>query len=177
MGKRIGAALLLATVLGASDGWAGSEGVGEVLAVAVPAAALGMTALERDLPGGYQLLSSLAATAAVTYGLNLAIDKETPDGDDGAFPSGHTSIAFAGATYLHRRYGWHYGVPAYGAAAVVGWSRIDSDHHDLTDVLGGAALGAGVAFLLTDRLEEVSVTPLLDSRGSIAGVRVGTSWQ
>jgi membrane-associated phospholipid phosphatase len=176
MGIRLVVALLVAGVFGVSNGWAGSAGVGEVLAVAVPVAALGVTALERDLPGGYQLLSSLATTAVVTYGLNLAIDKETPAGDDGAFPSGHTSIAFAGATYLQRRYGWHWGVPAFGAAAVVGWSRIDSDHHDLTDVVGGAVIGAGVAFLLTDRKEQVSVAPWLDSHGTVAGVRVSTPW-
>lgn len=170
-------AVVVASVLGTCSAWAASEGVGEVLAVAVPLASLGVTALEHDLPGGYQLVTSLVATAATTYGLNLAIDKETPSGDDGAFPSGHSAMAFAGATYLQRRYGWRYGVPAYAAACAVGWSRIDSDHHDFSDVAGGAAIGVGVTFLLTDRKEEVSVAPWLDSRGTVAGVRISTPWQ
>ncbi len=176
MGKRIWLVLVLVGLLGSRDGWAGSEGVGEVVAVAIPLAGLGVIALDHDLSGGYQLLASLATTAAVTYGLNEAIDKETPEGDDGAFPSGHSAISFAGATYLQRRYGCRYGIPAYAAAAFVGWSRIDSDRHDLADVLGGAALGTGLAFLLTDR-KEVSVAPLLDRRGIVAGVQVSTPWQ
>ena len=177
MGKKIVSVLVLAGMLSVQEGWAGSEGVGNVLTVAIPMAALGVSALDHDLTGGYQLLTSLGTTAVATYGLNVAIDKKTPDGEDGAFPSGHSAISFAGATYLQRRYGWHYGLPAYGAAALVGWCRIDSDRHDLTDVLGGAALGTGLAFLLTDRKEEVSVAPLLDSQGSVAGVQVSTPWQ
>lgn len=177
MNKKVVLGLVLIGMLSGQQGWAGSEGAGEALTAAIPLAALGVSALHHDLTGGYQLASSLAATAVATYGLNLAIDKQTPEGEDGAFPSGHSAISFAGATYLQRRYGWHYGLPAYGAAAVAGWSRVAADRHDLVDVLGGAALGAGLALLLTDRQDPVAVAPWLDSQGRVAGVQVSTPWQ
>lgn len=179
MGKKmIGLALALLLLGSGREGWAGSEAAGEVLAAAIPVTALGVSALHGDRAGGCQLLATLATTAVATYGLNLAIDKETPEGDDdGAFPSGHSAISFAGAGFLHRRYGLRFGGPAYGAAALVGLSRIEADRHDLVDVLGGAALGVGAAFLLTDRLEAVTVSPWLDSRGAVAGVQVTTPWE
>jgi membrane-associated phospholipid phosphatase len=45
------------------------------------------------------------------------VDRERPDGGGLSFPSGHTS----GASYLHYRYGWKYGLPTYLAEAAVGW--------------------------------------------------------
>ena len=55
------------------------------------------------------------------------IRKERPEGRNlfDAFPSGHTSAAFSGASFIQRRYGWKYGKYAYILAAVVGVSRVD----------------------------------------------------
>ena len=39
-------------------------------------------------------------------------------------PSIHSAVAFAGASYIQRRYGWKFGAPAYALAVDVGWSRI-----------------------------------------------------
>ena len=86
---------------------------GDVGLIALPAAAAGMTVLNGDREGAKQLGMALLSTAAVTGGLKLSIREKAPNGDDHAFPSGHTSIAFAGASFLQRRYGWGYGAPAY----------------------------------------------------------------
>jgi membrane-associated phospholipid phosphatase len=64
------------------------------------------------------------------------------------FPSGHTISAFAVATVIARRYGIHHRwVPlvAYGAAGVIGFSRITTQAHFPSDVFLGAALGYAVA--------------------------------
>lgn len=56
------------------------------------------------------------------------------------FPSGHTAIAFSSATSLAEffpKQKWAF----YAGAALVGWSRVESDAHSWQDVLGGAALG------------------------------------
>jgi len=58
----------------------------------------------------------------------------------GAFPSGHTTTAFACATVL----AWaspRLAVPAFGLAAAIGFSRIYVGVHWPLDVLGGAVLG------------------------------------
>lgn len=63
-----------------------------------------------------------------------------PDRFDPAFPSAHTSRAFAFALLvgLHER-GWLRWLLPY--AALVGWARIYEGAHYPTDVLGGAAVG------------------------------------
>ncbi len=67
---------------------------------------------------------------------------------DFSMPSGHTSSAFATATALSLKYPeWYVIAPAYLWATSVGLSRIHLGLHYPTDVLAGAALGAGSAYL------------------------------
>lgn len=59
-----------------------------------------------------------------------------------AFPSGHTTLAFAiaSAVSLEAKNPWAT-TAAYGTAAFVGWSRIYDDMHWTSDVIVGATLG------------------------------------
>lgn len=59
-----------------------------------------------------------------------------------AFPSGHTTLAFAYSTVIAKEYNnffWKFGW--YSLAAMVGYARIYNEQHWLSDVLMGAALG------------------------------------
>jgi membrane-associated phospholipid phosphatase len=60
-----------------------------------------------------------------------------------SFPSGHTTVAFAAATVYAMEYRDKPLVPiiAYGAASLIGLSRITENKHWATDVLAGSALG------------------------------------
>ena len=60
----------------------------------------------------------------------------------GSFPSGHTIAAFSAATIFADRYRNHRWVPwvAYGAAGLVGFSRVSLSAHFPSDVFAGAAL-------------------------------------
>lgn len=62
---------------------------------------------------------------------------------DGSFPSGHALAAFSVATIFAHRYRDHRWVPwvAYGAATLVGVSRITLQEHFPSDVFAGAAFG------------------------------------
>lgn len=60
-----------------------------------------------------------------------------------SFPSGHTTGAFAAATVFAEEYRDIPWVPylSYGAATLIGLSRITENKHWITDVFAGAALG------------------------------------
>lgn len=141
----------------ASSAFAGSDGVdtaGEVGRVLIPAAAAGITLVRKDCEGAKQLAVSLLAAAAATEGLKVAVREQRPNGGEHSFPSGHASTSFAGAAFLQARYGWAYGVPAYVAAAFVGYTRLETDDHWTKDVVAGAAIGIASGLIFTSRFRE-----------------------
>lgn len=94
-----------------------------------------------------------AVLLGMTYFLNRSLTNNLksltkinrPDGQsDDAFPSAHTSTAFAYATFFHNEYGhqsvW-YSVAGYSFATATGVMRILNDRHWLSDVLAGAGIG------------------------------------
>jgi membrane-associated phospholipid phosphatase len=67
---------------------------------------------------------------------------------DGSFPSGHSTLAFNTATTLALDYPkWYVVVPAFFWAGSVGYSRLYLGKHYPSDVLGGAAVGIGSAYI------------------------------
>ena len=124
----------------------------DVLCLVPSATAAVNTVARHDRKGMLQLALSSASCIVVNYGLEAAITKERPDGT---------------GTFLTMRYGWKWGVPAYALATYVGWGRIYSDRHDIWDVLGGAALGAGTALIFTRPYKtqnaEISISPTFGS--------------
>lgn len=136
------------------------ERAGDVVMRVFPVANLATTLAIGDYKGSEQFLVGFAATAGVTEGLKLLVPKSRPDGsDEESFPSGHTSIAFHSATFLHLRYGPEYGIPAYAAAAMVGLSRTHARKHFVEDVLVGMGIGILGALAFTDERHPEDDTP------------------
>ncbi len=102
---------------------------------------------------------SLAVDVLLTYSLKSVVNRPRPyitypdinaleTLSSKSFPSGHTSYAFATATSLSIAYPkWYVIAPAYLWAGSVGYSRMNLGVHYPTDVLAGAVLGAGSAWL------------------------------
>lgn len=117
------------------------ESAGDVLSLAIPMAAFGLTYLKDDRVGRVQFGKSAGTTFVVVQGLKQIVDKWRPDyTENNSFPSGHTASAFTGAAFLQTRYGWQYGVPGYILAGFVGYSRIRAEKHYSDDVLAGASI-------------------------------------
>jgi len=75
------------------------------------------------------------------------LEKITSGGSP-SFPSGHTSDAFALATAVSIAYPkWYIIIPSYAWAGAVGYSRMNLGVHYPSDVLAGALIGAGSAYL------------------------------
>ena len=108
---------------------------------------------------GLEMLAVTVGTVALSQGLKWSINRKRPYetypqlnnayvADDPSFPSGHTASAFALATSTTLIWPkWYIAVPAYGWAGGVAYSRMHLGLHYPSDVLAGAALGAGSAWL------------------------------
>jgi len=161
----VSASLLFATPAEASDkGWGTASNIGRDGLVIV---ALGLPTVQGDWQGTKQAAFSIGATSLITTGLKEVVSEERPDGsDDKSFPSGHTSVSFAAAATLHKRYGWEVGIPAHLVAAFVGVARVKADKHFAHDVIAGAAIGEASGWIITSRKnEKVQWLPWGDTHG------------
>jgi membrane-associated phospholipid phosphatase len=150
------------------------ETSGDILRVAIPVAAWGVAWHRKDSEGQRRFAYAMAGTLASTYALKKVVDKNRPNGDDEAFPSGHAATAFSGASFIHRRYGFREAVPWYLASAYVGWTRVDADEHDEVDVLGGAAVAIAWTWFLVKPSEKSQIIPVVARDG--AAIRFAFRW-
>ncbi len=102
---------------------------------------------------------SVAASVFITIALKETIKRDRPftsypeieklsSAGGYSMPSGHTSIAFATATSLSMAYPkWYVIAPSFVWASAVGYSRMHLGVHYPTDVVAGALIGSGSAYL------------------------------
>lgn len=135
---------------------------GEVFALAVPTG-MAVYALcddnEELLNKSVSVVTGMAATIILSYGLKYTIDRRRPNNQlpyiikrdspgSPSFPSTHAAMAFSLATSLSLEYPrWYVIAPTMIWASCVGFSRIHQGVHYPSDILGGMVLGAGTACL------------------------------
>ena len=136
-----------------SEAWVG---IGIPITVCITALAERKTPL---LEKGVNLSLALALNTAHTYVIKHAVNRDRPavthpsihafeTEKHFSFPSGHTSNAFCDATSLSLNFKkWYVVVPAYTWACAVGYSRMHLGMHYPSDVLAGAIVGAGSAWV------------------------------
>ncbi|MGL5682711.1 MAG: phosphatase PAP2 family protein [Marinifilaceae bacterium] len=118
-----------------------------------------------DYKGTKQLLLGATTSLATSYLLKYCIKKQRPDESDfHSFPSNHTAMAFQGASFIQRRYGWKYSIPAYLISSYVACGRIYAQRHDCWDVIAGAAIGIGSSYIFTRpfaKKHNLSISPII----------------
>ena len=166
----------IALVFGLQSACASStEKAGDIIQIAVPALAFASTFYVDDPEGRPQFYQSFGANLLATQVLKRTVKKQRPDNSDNkSFPSGHTSAAFQGASFIHFRYGFKYAIPAYVAAGFVGYSRIDANKHDYVDIFTGAALGILTSWYFTKPWKNVNLTPMIGENS--VGLQLSKPW-
>jgi membrane-associated phospholipid phosphatase len=136
-----------------SDGW---------LVVGIPVAIGSAGFIKHDkslVRNGCVILTSVALSGGITVIMKYTIKRDRPfitypditkksAAGSPSFPSGHTSGAFALATSLSLTYPkWYVIAASYTWAGTVAFSRIDLGVHYPSDILAGALVGTGSAWL------------------------------
>jgi len=105
------------------------------------------------------MFGAFVLSSALTHGMKITIKRERPyitypdiiqreEASGYSMPSGHTSSAFCMATSMSLVFPkWYVIAPAYLYAVTVGYARMYEGVHYPTDVLTGAIVGAGSAWL------------------------------
>ena len=117
---------------------------------------------------GYYIGATLLSSTIITTTLKFTIDRDRPfvtypeiqkltGAGSPSFPSGHTSEAFATATSLSLAFPkWYVIAPSMLWASAAGYSRMHLGVHYPSDVLVGALIGSGSAWLCHELNKKIS---------------------
>lgn len=120
---------------------------------------------------GERITAGLLLAGVTSSALKLAVGRRRPDGGGGgaykfhpfsgndAWPSGHTTMAFAlAAGVSDELHSPPVTIALYGAATMTAWSRLNDNRHWLSDVLAGAAVGITSAKLMNGHWRVFGIT-------------------
>jgi len=113
--------------------------------------------------------SSLAIMGILVNTIKYTAKVERPDGSsNNSFPSGHTSMAFTNASFLHKEYGIvnpAYSIGGFAASTFTGIGRNLNNRHWISDVLAGAGIG-----ILSTELGYFFIDKIYQNKGDNLGV-------
>jgi len=152
-----------------------TKSIGDILSIAIPTGAYGTSFYLDDKDGQMQFYKSFGAAIGLTYLLKYTVKEKRPDSNSkDSFTSTHTSSAFAGAGFIHKRYGLKYAILPYIAAVYTGYSRVHVNRHHPIDVYAGAAIGILSSWYFVTPYKNLQVTPIVGS--DFEGLSLSYKW-
>jgi membrane-associated phospholipid phosphatase len=101
---------------------------------------LSILLLKKDIPGIY-LYSKIIATSLVsTYIIKYSVNRIRPNQSQHSFPSGHSSFTIISFIFLLFRFNFLYSIIPFICTLFVGYSRVISNYHYISDILAGYLL-------------------------------------
>jgi hypothetical protein len=105
----------------------------------------------------WTMRTALTISWLTTWGLKLARNNESPNGEDWSWPSGHAASSFTAASVLYEFYGHKIGIPAYAIASLVSWRMMDTGDHWGSDIVFGATLGWVVGHTVAGQNRDLTI--------------------
>lgn len=139
--------------------------LGDIVTIIVPTLALAKTIYENDNRGIPYYLGNFIVVNLGTAGIQNIVHEKKPNGKSmKSFPSGHTSAAFSGATYVNFRYSFHEAKWLYLMATFAAFSRVYVRNHYTHDVLASAVFSFLSSYLIVknkskDKIYTVNYEP------------------
>jgi membrane-associated phospholipid phosphatase len=153
------------------------ETLGTGIAIALPLMAGGIALYKHDRVGVAQLLVESALTVGTAYALKNIVREQRPDGSDfQSFPSDTTALAASGSSFLWRRYGWEYGLPATAFTEFVAYSRVQAHQHRWYDTLASSGIAMGYSYLLGTRYKPHNLDTSLSVTRDGGMARLSYAW-
>ena len=152
-----------------------TEKIGDILQIAIPLSAYGTTLYLDDKEGQIEFYKSYGVSLASTYILKYTVKEQRPNSNaNDSFPSGHTSSAFSGATFIHKRYGFKDAILPYLGAIYTAYSRVHSNKHYTRDVVAGAIIGIASSWYCTTSYKGIEITPVINTE--YKGIEAKYTW-
>lgn len=153
------------------------ETAGQVVAIALPVTSAAIAYFKHDRVGLAQLAVETTLTVGTAFALKNIVREERPDGSDfHSFPSDTTALAASGSSFLWRRYGWQYGLPAFAMTEFVSYSRVQARQHHWYDTVASSGIAFGYSYLLGTRYKRSNVDTSLSASPDGGVVRFSYTW-
>lgn len=151
---------------------------GQVIATAMPVAVASIALYKHDRLGLAQFALESLLTVGTVYGLRSLVKEERPNGDNyQSFPSLTTAVSASGSSFLIRRYGWEYGLPASALTSFASWSTTQAREHRWYDTLTSSAIAFGYSTALVPRLKrKYNIDTTLEASPDGGLMRVSYNW-
>ena len=177
----IAAALFAALPLSAAQADIASKSTektaGEAIAYSLPVAAVTVSLFHDDDWTGIEEYSFVGlSTLGTTVLIRRFVREKSPDGkSDHAFPSLQAAVGSPAESYLWRRYGWEYGLPAFILEHSASFLLDRAGKHHFVDGLAVSAISAGFSWMaVTPYHKRLYIGSYTDGQG---GVYVGAQMQ
>lgn len=152
------------------------ETSGKLVAYAMPISAAAVTIYKKDWDGLLQLTVVTGLTYGTAYGLKQLVKSCRPyakpcvHGGPGwdSFPSTTSALSSAPSSFLWRRYGWEWGLPAFIISKYPSYALQHSHKNKLVDSLATMGISWGYNYLLTTRYHKPAYN--YPERGFYSGV-------
>jgi hypothetical protein len=144
--------------------------VGESIAYSLPVAAVTVSLLHDDDWTGIEEYSFVGlSTLGTTAFIRHFIHEKSPDGQSHhAFPSLQAAVGSPAESYLWRRYGWQYGLPAFILEHSASFLLDRAGKHHFVDGLAVSAISAGFSWMaVTPYRRRIDFGSYTDGRGGV----------